>query len=120
MTSFYENKAEVLAPAHIDVETLFVALKREGVAVTSGVGLQIVVADFPCDAGLAEVETRSKTLGRPWLLITVAGEHAGVGPLFVPDRGPCWSCLLRRMWLNGHATSADNRRADAAPIFDVA
>src|SRR5262249_30891892 len=95
-------------------------LSRERIGITQHARFQIVVAEVPFEAGLADVAAQNRDLGRSWLLVTLTGGHAGVGPLFSRDRAPCWHCLTRRMWLNGHLGANASEPANRNWIFSVA
>jgi oxazoline/thiazoline synthase len=63
-------------------------------------GLVVVLVDDPLHPELPAIDARARAEGRPWLLVRPTGPQPWIGPLFVPGRTGCWSCLAHR--LRGH------------------
>jgi bacteriocin biosynthesis cyclodehydratase domain-containing protein len=72
------------------------ALLADGVHIAPGAPFLLVTADDYLRPDLAEINLRSQ----PWLLAKPVGYTIWMGPLFVPGRTACWSCLAR--WLKPH------------------
>ena len=70
--------------------------RLRGVAAIEGGPLTVLVQDrLDYDTAL-RCQRRSRTSGTPWLWVsTGALQRAYVGPLLLPDAGPCFGCLLR-------------------------
>jgi oxazoline/thiazoline synthase len=92
---------EILTTPEIELEELFQALHKERLRIRVGGELQIVVTISQLAEELSEIAAIHRTDGRDWLLVTISGDCAGVGPLFSSNRAPCWDCMARRMRLNG-------------------
>jgi ribosomal protein S12 methylthiotransferase accessory factor len=76
------------------------ALRAAGVAeVDAGPSLTIVVAADYLDDALAAIDADMRGRGAPWLLVREAGAEAWVGPLLVPGRTGCWTCMAARLRL---------------------
>ncbi len=99
----YWNSVEVEATGLLEVdfqpieprseEIVRQALLADGVHIAPGAPFLLVTADDYLRPDLAEINLRSQ----PWLLAKPVGHTIWMGPLFVPGRTACWSCLTR--WL---------------------
>ncbi|WP_405404647.1 TOMM precursor leader peptide-binding protein [Streptomyces sp. NBC_01104] len=63
----------------------------------SPAGFSLVLCDDYLAPGLREVDAEHRASGTPWLIAKMSGADPWVGPVFRPDRGPCWSCLAARL-----------------------
>ncbi len=73
------------------------ALARAGVEEHPEADLRVVLTDDYLRDELAEHNERALDDDRPWLLAMPAAVEAWIGPVVVPDRGPCWECLAQRL-----------------------
>jgi bacteriocin biosynthesis cyclodehydratase domain-containing protein len=58
----------------------------------------VVVADY-LDGALAAIDADMRERGAPWMLVREAGAEVWVGPLLVPGRTGCWTCMAARLRL---------------------
>ncbi|TCK22199.1 TOMM precursor leader peptide-binding protein [Pseudonocardia endophytica] len=58
--------------------------------------MSVVLCSDYLDPRLAAVDADHRLAGRPWLLGTVTGRHAWIGPVF-SRRSGCWHCLAHRL-----------------------
>jgi ribosomal protein S12 methylthiotransferase accessory factor len=72
------------------------ALAAAGVRVAEHAPFLLVTTDDYLRPELASFNLRSE----PWLLAKPVGHTIWIGPLFIPGRTPCWSCLAR--WIKPH------------------
>ena len=88
----------VIALGEVDAAPVTQALRCQGVAVVDPgpAALQLVLVGDYLDPGLAEINARALAGSRPWLLAQPARAAIRWGPVFTPDRGPCWECLAQR------------------------
>lgn len=90
----------VRALSGADPSPLRAALRAAGVAeVEVDPALTIVVAPDYLDDALAAIDADARARGAPWMLVREAGAEAWIGPLFVPGRTGCWSCMAARLRL---------------------
>lgn len=73
------------------------------------------VADY-LDPRLEEVNRGALEEGRPWMLARPHGTVVWAGPVFVPGRGPCWSCMASRMRAVRAAWQLPESRAAEEPV----
>ena len=100
--------AERLATATVAVEVIgeadgsevVQALHDAGVDWPTTASSQLVLTDDYLREELFECNQRALETGRPWMLASVGGVEAWLGPVFVPDRGACWECLEQRLSLH--------------------
>ena len=59
--------------------------------------LTVVVVDDYLRAELAEINQEHLATGQPWLLGKATGFMLWAGPLLVPGRTGCWSCMAQRL-----------------------
>jgi oxazoline/thiazoline synthase len=76
------------------------ALRALEVGTGEAGSLALVLTDDPLRPELSAFDARARAEGRPWLLVRPGGLAPWLGPLFVPGRTGCWSCLAHR--LRGH------------------
>lgn len=94
------------------IEPWVAALRAAGAAVVPALAeatLGVVVVDDHLDPALESIDAAARDLERPWVLVRPAGHEAWLGPLFVPGRTGCWSCLAHR--LRGHRRLEAHLRA---------
>lgn len=83
-----------------DPGPLRAALRAAGVVeADADPSLTIVVAADYLDDALAAIDADMRERGAPWLLVREAGAEAWVGPLLIPGRTGCWTCLAARLRL---------------------
>lgn len=89
---------------HVDDAPTRRLLHESGLVVSPNdhpnIGLHIVVVDDYLQPELRELNTKLRATGTPWLLVKPIGIFPWLGPLFLPDEGPCWSCLAQRLMVN--------------------
>jgi bacteriocin biosynthesis cyclodehydratase domain-containing protein len=95
-----ETAVEVVALGALSPEPLAALLAASGVRIAAEGGLLVVLAEDYLDPGLAEFDRRSRTDGRPWLLVKPVGAVPWIGPLFRPPGSACWACLAARLEQN--------------------
>ena len=121
MTNIFEPTVEIWAPPEEkELGGLFAALRERGLDVREPGGLCLVVARDVLEPGLADVMERARIGGRNWLLLSVTGELASVGPIFGPERSPCYRCLANRLRLNGAGRALPLAPAQREAAFQVA
>jgi len=76
------------------------ALRSEGLAVTEPADLHVVLTDDYLRPDLEGVNDEALRSGRPWMLVKPTGMVPWVGPIFVPGRTGCWTCLAHRLTSN--------------------
>ncbi|RZA02072.1 MAG: hypothetical protein EOO68_09895 [Moraxellaceae bacterium] len=76
----------------------------------------LVFADDILDPRLLQLNEHFRTENRPWLLIKVTGENPSIGPLFLPNNGPCYACLHTRLVAN-YPVREWCRRLDGAAML---
>jgi ribosomal protein S12 methylthiotransferase accessory factor len=68
-----------------------------GVTVGDDAALALVLTDDYLGESLAAYNEEALDAGRPWMLVRLSGPDAWLGPVVLPDRGPCWECLAQRL-----------------------
>ncbi|HLX16685.1 MAG TPA: TOMM precursor leader peptide-binding protein [Bradyrhizobium sp.] len=77
------------------------ALSEFGVHVSKrDADLTVTLANDYLERRLAELNEQRVSDRTPWLLVQPSGAFPLVGPVFDPDKGPCWTCLFDRMIRN--------------------
>lgn len=89
------------------------ALRQEHKKAEQGDEPQIVVAADYLDPQLEEVNRNALQTGRPWMLARPRGTIVWMGPVFIPGRGPCWTCMATRLRAVRAAWRVPERRAAA-------
>ncbi len=69
------------------------ALEHAGLRIENGANVQVVVTDDYLRAELAEINREARQRSTSWFLVKATGTRPLIGPMFEPDRGPCWDCL---------------------------
>lgn len=59
--------------------------------------LLVVVAPDLSHPDLAGIDANARARGRTWVIVVLEGPRPSVGPVFVPEHGPCWHCLAHRL-----------------------
>lgn len=78
----------------------------------------VLTADY-LDPRLEEVNRRALDEGRPWMLARPRGAVVWAGPVFVPGRGPCWSCMAARLRAVRAAWQLPERPAEDALVMPI-
>jgi ribosomal protein S12 methylthiotransferase accessory factor len=81
-------------------EALEQILRANGLTVAEPAGLLVVLAGDYLEPALEGLNREALTSGLPWMLAKPAGTVLWVGPVFVPGRTGCWSCLAQRLRSN--------------------
>jgi bacteriocin biosynthesis cyclodehydratase domain-containing protein len=68
-------------------------LLARNVRIDSSAAMAVVVCDDELDSRVADFASTATT---PWLLITVTGLFAAIGPMFAPGASPCYECFSHR------------------------
>ncbi len=97
---------EVLATAGANAEAVVRALVSLDIQVQPGAALRVAVADDYLNAGLEQLNQDSWQRGQAWTIVKPYGRRVWLGPLFVPGRTACWSCMAERLRLNGCTAGA--------------
>jgi ribosomal protein S12 methylthiotransferase accessory factor len=98
----------------VDAGDLPQALVEAGVTLDADGDLQVVLAVDYLDDSLRARNEEALDSGLPWMLASL-GAQGWIGPVVVPDRGPCWECLAHR--IRRHRASAQlDTRAEAHPL----
>ena len=92
---------EVVALGGADPAPASEVITEAGVAVVDADAdvVLVLVADY-LEEALAETNAQALRTGRPWMLAAPDRAEAWIGPVFTPDRGPCWECLAQRLRLH--------------------
>ena len=71
------------------------ALVASGMPVVAAkdAAIVVMVVDDYLRRDLAVVNRRMRKAGRSWIPFKAGGSMPMIGPLFRPDRAPCWACL---------------------------
>jgi oxazoline/thiazoline synthase len=79
----------------------------------------VVTADY-LDPQLEALNRDALNTKRPWMLARPRGTVVWMGPVFVPGRGPCWSCMSERLRAVRAAWQLPARRPDEdAPMTQI-
>ena len=60
----------------------------------------VVIADAYDNPELGKINSEATKSGTPWMLIGPTGTSPMIGPVFIPSKTACWSCLEHRLSLN--------------------
>jgi len=90
----------VAALGNVNSGPLIYVLETIGIHTTRHGALRIVLTDDYLRAGLEACNEEAFKSERPWMLIKPVGVEIFIGPLFLPDKSGCWSCLRDRHILN--------------------
>jgi oxazoline/thiazoline synthase len=104
-----ETAEQNLANCRVRVEAIDVQGAAEFAAALSELGVHVVkqspdltvtlVNDY-LERRLAELNQKHVSDGTPWLLVQSSGAFPLVGPVFIPGKTACWTCLFDRMIRN--------------------
>jgi oxazoline/thiazoline synthase len=104
-----ETPVTVLSIGDVDAAPLDELLRSIGVRTTLSVshlpsqcegGLTVVATDSYLRSDLRACNEEALQHDRPWLLVKPVGRRVWLGPLFVPQKTGCWSCLAERIQAN--------------------
>lgn len=90
----------------VDPQAVRAACRASGLTVAAdgqAADLTLVLCDDYLAPQLSRVDAAQRAEGTPWLIARACGAQPWVGPVFRPDGGPCWTCLVNR--LAGHRHS---------------
>lgn len=88
---------------------------------SEGADLTVVLVDDYLDSQLDAINRHMRDSGRRWLPVKVTGHVAWLGPIFKPDDGPCWACLVKRVAENrpGETRAADGEALVRVPRSEL-
>nr|ACA04483.1 TenD [Nostoc spongiaeforme var. tenue str. Carmeli] len=113
LTTVGENISEVTVAA------LATALRDMGIPVQnasdigSSAALNIVLTDDYLQPELAAINKQALQSQQTWLLVKPVGSVLWLGPVFVPQKTGCWSCLAHRLRGNREVESSVLRQKQA-------
>ncbi|HEX4230758.1 MAG TPA: TOMM precursor leader peptide-binding protein [Bryobacteraceae bacterium] len=84
------SAVQLKSAGNAEISTLESALHRLNIDVTDDAQLTLIVTDDYLRPELSNMQA-------PWLLIKPVGVVGSIGPLFLPESGPCWHCLAARL-----------------------
>jgi oxazoline/thiazoline synthase len=99
-TRLAASSVSVTAIGAVDHHPLGQLLTEYGLAPGIAGSLAVVVVDDYVRPELESWNTASLASGQNWMLVRPVGIETWLGPIFVPGRTACWSCLAQR--LRGH------------------
>ncbi|MEO8903484.1 MAG: TOMM precursor leader peptide-binding protein [Polyangiaceae bacterium] len=108
---------QVLAGTNVHPDVIASALAGAGLRVDQDAALRVVVTDDYLTPELASLNANRIRTERPWLLLKPNGAVPFIGPLFMPNDGPCWECLA--FWLRGNRPVEElvrRQRQAAGPV----
>jgi bacteriocin biosynthesis cyclodehydratase domain-containing protein len=76
---------------------LYTTVQAFGLHISPIGRILLVAVDDYLDPRLEQINRACLESQTPWLLFKPDGVNIWVGPLFVPSRTPCWSCLAVRL-----------------------
>ena len=88
------------ATGAVDVDRLRACLEQSGLPPRDDGDLTVVACDDYLRPELGTVNREHLRSGRPWMLVKPNGLVPWIGPIFVPGRTGCWSCLAQRLRAN--------------------
>ncbi|MBD2677102.1 MULTISPECIES: TOMM precursor leader peptide-binding protein [Nostoc] len=89
--------------SEVTVAALATALRDMGIPVQnsadagSRAALNIVLTDDYLQSGLAAINKQALERQQTWVLVKPVGSVLWLGPVFVPGKTGCWSCLAHRL-----------------------
>lgn len=98
--------AEVIAPDAVSAAMTIQALEALGIPVCQPADFRVVVVRDYLSEDLRRMNQERLSSGAPWMLVRPFGRKQWIGPLFVPGRTPCWSCMARVVERNGWSEGA--------------
>ncbi len=84
----------------IDPQPLRELLGAAGARIETEGELSVVIVDHYLRPEIAAINDAALGSGRPWLLAKPFGVQLWLGPLFLPGKTGCWSCLSERLVSN--------------------
>lgn len=111
---------QVLTPDGIDAAPMIQALQSFGLRVAeNGNLLVVIVNDYLCPF-LEEINKRCLSTNTPWMLLKPTGVNIWLGPMIIPGRTACWSCLENRLRHNREVESFIEKKLGPVGPFPVA
>lgn len=97
-----KHRLNIHKVGNLPVDSLYSSLQSSDLEVVEKgeIDLHIVIADSYYSSELAELQKKFRIVNQPWLLLKPTGCEAWIGPLFMPNRRGCYSCLLKRLLAN--------------------
>jgi ribosomal protein S12 methylthiotransferase accessory factor len=95
-----DTPVAVRAFGDVDIAPLEALLRSTGVRMDGQPKLTIVATDSYLRGGLRRCNEEAIQHGRPWLLVKPVGCLIWLGPLFVPGKTGCLTCLTERLQAN--------------------
>jgi len=108
------------ASGDVPLEPFAAALTEHGLTVADGGALTLVLADDYLNPDLESINEAALAGGTSWLLARPLGTTIWIGPVFVPGRTGCWSCLAHRLRLNRSVERYLQRRVGRPESIPVA
>ena len=98
--SFKNSKFSITSYGDIATDSLKEALGSFGIRTGNKQKLDIIVTDNYLRTGLEKQNKRALKSGTPWLMIKPVGNEIWIGPLFIPKKPGCHTCLKHRLVIN--------------------
>jgi ribosomal protein S12 methylthiotransferase accessory factor len=120
------SRVRVRAVGEMDSARLCRALANFGMSVTEeenvDVDFEAVVTDDYLRLELDALNAASLQAGRPWLLVKPVGHEPWVGPLFIPYKTGCHTCLTRQLARNRpvHRFVTEKTKLSEPPYIPIA
>jgi ribosomal protein S12 methylthiotransferase accessory factor len=90
----------VRAVGEVDPQPFCRLLEVLGVRLGEDASLTVVLTDGYLRSELHAHNAAALSSGRPWLLVKPTGRVVWIGPVFVPGKTGCWTCLAERIRAN--------------------
>ncbi|MCU0518728.1 MAG: TOMM precursor leader peptide-binding protein [Oscillatoria sp. Prado101] len=94
------TKVSVRSFGAVDAKPFLEKLQSLNIQVCEDGDIEVVLTDDYLREGLAEWNQKAMQLQRPWMLVKPAGTSIWIGPIFHPEKTPCWECLAQRLRSN--------------------
>ncbi len=78
------------------VKGIATQLNRFGIDIQEDAQTHLVFVDDYLTPELMQFNQERLSDNQPWLLVKLAGQEPRIGPLFIPETGPCWHCFASR------------------------
>jgi bacteriocin biosynthesis cyclodehydratase domain-containing protein len=125
-----ETAERNLQKFRVRIQSIDVQGATELGAALSGLGVRVVkrsadltvtlVSDY-LEGRLAELNRQHLSDHTPWLLVQPSGIFPLVGPVFIPGKSACWTCLAERMKRNREVKAfLDRRQARCVAVSPLA
>ena len=101
-----ESQVEMQTVGQVQSELLVSALRSLNIPVRDQGDLKIVLTDDYLQLDLQKLNQSALNSGQPWMLVKPVGTVIWLGPIFIPGKTGCWSCLAQRL--------QDNREVETA------